>query len=223
MDPIESKLVLLTCGDVGPPHGSRGLATVRAAARPGRAEIDPLLASSTLVRLVVAGTDADLAAALVRLLRRERLDVEVAFLPAGRSIAARTWGLPSDLTAAVDADARPAPLVRDDGGGVLTGQARVPGLDGEVYADDTLVLRGRGHLVVEPGPDGIGVRASRTGRRPDGRTRVVTGAGRGSATARAVQLGGHPFVPVLDGEPHPREVRRWAWYRHAQDWLLVRP
>jgi len=28
---------------------------------------------------------------------------------------------------------------------------------------------------------------------------------------------------VHDGLAHPRPVTRWAWYRHAADWLLVRP
>ena len=28
---------------------------------------------------------------------------------------------------------------------------------------------------------------------------------------------------VTDGVPTPGEVRRWTWYRHTTDWLLVRP
>jgi hypothetical protein len=28
---------------------------------------------------------------------------------------------------------------------------------------------------------------------------------------------------LLDGVAHPRPVRRWSWYRHTGDWLLVRP
>jgi hypothetical protein len=47
-------------------------------------------------RVIVSGTDADLAAVLVRLLRRERLDVEVAYLPRGKSVVAQVWGLPRD-------------------------------------------------------------------------------------------------------------------------------
>src|SRR4051794_41776144 len=69
--------MLLTCGDE----------------LPGRAEVDPLL-TGDVRRIVVAGTDADLAAVLVRLLRRDRLDVELAYVPADRrSAAARLWGL----------------------------------------------------------------------------------------------------------------------------------
>ena len=51
-------------------------------ARPGRAELDPVLAEHDPRRLIVAGTDADLAAVLVRLLRTDRLHIEVAYLPA---------------------------------------------------------------------------------------------------------------------------------------------
>ena len=193
---------------------------------PGRAELDPVLRELTARRLVVMGTDADLAAVLGRLLRRERLDVEVAYVPRGRSAAAVVWGLPRDTSAlALDGVAAPVPLVRDDAGGVLFGRAAAR-LRGEGYCDETLVLRGAGQVVVQAGPGGIAVRASRTGRAPDGRRRAVpprAPAGRGSAVGRAVQLGGEPFTPVLDGVPHPRAVNRWAWYRHTADWLLVRP
>ncbi len=230
MNTLDAGPVLLTCGDPSPHYGSRALAalpTVVLPSCPGRAELDPVLRDLTARRVVVAGTDADLAAVLLRLLRRERLDVEVAYLPRGRSAAARAWGLPRDPAAlALDGAALPVPLIRDDAGGVLVGRAAVRRLRGEVYCDETLVLRGSGHVVVQPGPDGVAVRVSRTGRSPDGRTRAVpprAPSGRGSAVGRAVQLGGDPFAPVLDGVPHPRAVTRWAWYRHTADWLLVRP
>jgi hypothetical protein len=226
---LDAGPVLLTCGDPSPHNGSRalaGLPTVVLPSCPGREELDPVLRDLTARRLVVAGTDADLAAVLLRLLRRERLDVEVAYVPRGRSAAARVWGLPRDPAAlALDGVAAPVPLIRDDVGGVLVGRAAVR-LRGEAYCDETLVLRGAAQVVVAPGVDGIAVRASRTGRAPDGRTRAVpprAPAGRGSAVGRAVQLGGEAFTPVLDGVPHPRTVTRWAWYRHTADWLLVRP
>jgi hypothetical protein len=226
MNTLDAGPVLLTCGDH---HGSRalaGLPTVVLPSRPGRAELDPVLRDLAARRIVVAGTDADLAAVLVRLLRRERLDVEVAYVPRGRSAAARAWRLPRDASRlALDGTAAPVPLIRDDTGGVLVGRAQVR-LRGEVYCDETLVLRGSARVVVAAGPSGVAVRASRTGRAPDGRIREVpprAPAGRGSAVGRAVQLGGEPFTPVLDGVAHPRAVTRWAWYRHTADWLLVRP
>jgi hypothetical protein len=229
MNTLDAGPVLLTCGDPSPHNGSRALAelpTVVLPSCPGREELDPVLRDLTARRVVVAGTDADLAAVLVRLLRRERLDVEVAYVPRGRSAAARAWGLPRDPAAlALDGVATPVPLIRDDVGGVLVGRAQAR-LRGEVYCDETLVLRGAAQVVVAPGMDGIAVRASRTGRAPDGRTRAVpprAAAGRGSAVGRAVQLGGEAFTPELDGVPHPRTATRWAWYRHTADWLLVRP
>jgi hypothetical protein len=110
---------------------------------------------------------------------------------------------------------------------VLVGRGEIRGLRGECYCDETLVLRGAAPwLVVAPSPaGGLAVRAGRFGRRPDGRTRPVPAAapsGRGSAVGRAVQVGCEPATVLLDGAAHPRPVRRWSWYRHTGDWLLVR-
>jgi hypothetical protein len=241
VSPIDSDVVLLTCSDQGqdrrlPVHGSRpggplaGLATVALPARPGRTDFDPLLAEHAPRRIVVAGTDADLAAVLLRLLRTERLDIEVAYLPAGRSPATAAWGLPTGGAAAalaVRGTAEPVPLARDDGGGVLVGRGEIRDVNGECYCDETLVLRGPArHLVVAPGPHGIAVRAGWGGRAPDGRMRPVpvrAPHGAGSALGRAVQVGCEPATVVADGVPHPRPLPRRTWYRHTSDWLLVRP
>ncbi|MGH3968677.1 MAG: peptidase M50, partial [Mycobacterium sp.] len=51
-------------------------------------------------RLVVVGSDADLAAVLTQLLRADRLDVEVAFVAARRSPATRAYRLPAGRRAA---------------------------------------------------------------------------------------------------------------------------
>jgi hypothetical protein len=41
---------------------------------------------------------------------------------------------------------------------------------------------------------------------------------------RAAQLGCRPGVTVVrDGVPAERPVNRRSWYRHTEDWLLVRP
>jgi hypothetical protein len=237
---IDPEAVLLTCAGDGqarrlPFHGSRrapeldGVPTVALPARPGRADLDPVLGAGPR-RVIVHGTDADLAAVLLRLLRTDRLDLEVAYVPARRSAVAALFGLPSGRGAhelALAGRARPAPLVRDDTGGVLAGRAEIRGLTGECFCDDTLVLRGATpRLVVAVRPDGVAVRAGRGGRLPDGATRPVpltARAGRGSARGRAVQLGGMPFTPLADGVPHPRPLERRSWYRHTDDWLLVRP
>ncbi len=244
MAPDDTRVVLLTCGDEPGPGGPR---TVAVPSRPGRADLDPVLTDPDLRRLVVVGTDADLAAVLQRLLRTERFTVELAYVPVDRrSAAARVWGLPhgpGSRTAALElarhGTAHPSPLVRDDVGGVLVGRAEVRGVHGEVYCDALLALRGSARrLVVTPWPHGAGaagvdgavggvaVRAGRWGTPPDGRTRAVpptARTGRGAATGRAVQLGCLPATVVHDGVRHPRPVTRWAWYRHVADWLLVRP
>ena len=245
MSPIDSDVVLLTCSDEGqarrlPVHGSRpggplaALAAVAHAvslpARPGRTDVDPVLAEHDPRRVVVAGTDADLAAVLLRLLRTERLDVELAYLPVRRSPATAAWGLPTGraaATLALEGNASPAPLVRDDTGGVLVGRGEIRDVRGECYCDEKLVLRGHARrLVVAPGPAGVAVRAGRSGRAPDGRTRPVpvrAPRGTGSALGRAVQVGCEPTIVVADGVPHPRPLPRRTWYRHTSDWLLVRP
>jgi hypothetical protein len=182
---IDSTVVLLTCSDDGQTqqfgtHTSRpvaGVPVVALPARPDRTLIDPVLAEHEPQRVLVAGTDADLAAVLARLLRTDRLGVELAYLPSARSAAAAAWGLPtgeSALHLALTGAASPVPLVRDDAGGVLVGRAEIRDLAGECYCDSVLVLRGTARrLVVTPGPAGIAVRAGWTGRTPDGRERAV--------------------------------------------------
>jgi hypothetical protein len=234
---FDADVVLLTCGDGAAPAAVGGR-TVAVAPRPDRADLDPVLAVAALRRLVVAGTDADLAAVLLRLLRTERLGIELAYVPVDRrSAAARVWGVPFGATAvelARQGVAQPVPLVRDDGGGVLVGRGEVRSVYGEAYCDEVLALRGSARrLVVTPWPGdgggagGVTVRASRWGGgEPDGRVRPVAPrarSGHGAATGRAVQLGCLPATLVRDGVAHPRPVTRWAWYRHVADWLLVRP
>jgi len=230
VDPIDPELMLLACSDAGlPDNGSPG-PIIRLPARPGRDELDPLLDAHAPRRVAVAGTDADLAAVLLRLLRTERLDVELAYLPVADSPAVRAWGLPTGAAAAALArtgKATAVPLVRDDGGGVLVGRGEVHDITGECYCDETLVLRGRARrLVVTPGPEGIAVRAGWSGRAPDGGLRplpATAARGHGSARGRAVQVGGRPATVIADGVAHPRPLPRRTWYRHTADWLLVRP
>lgn len=243
-------MVLLACGDGLGGLASAGLRTVAVPALPGRTDLDPVLADPDLRRLVVAGTDADLAAVLRRLLRADRLGVELAYLPATRrSVAAHVWGLPpgaAALECARHGVAQAVPLVRDDAGGVLVGRAEIRGagggaVHGEAYCDEVLALRGTARrVVVTPWPGAtrprppagaagaagvLAVRAGLLGTLPDGRVRAVpptARAGRGAAIGRAVQVGCLPATLEHDGVVHPRPVTRWAWYRHVADWLLVR-
>jgi hypothetical protein len=190
---------------------------------PGRTEIDPLLAALDGRRLAVCGTDADLAAVVLRLLRTERLEeVPVAYLPArDDSAAADLWGLPTDPARALDLALRGepdrVPLVRDDAGGVLVGLGVLAPVRGVAYCDDEQVLRGQASsLEVTPDPSGGAggvVRVVRFG---------LLGRRVHTAYGRATQVGCLPAQPVCDGVRHPRAVSRWTWYRHTQDLRLVR-
>ena len=224
--------VVLTCGDAFRSWAEHFPTTtvVPLAGTPSRADVDPLLDDA--VRLVVAGTDADLAAVLVRLLRAGRLDLPVAFLPPASSEAATVWGIPTTPRAALDlaasGTASPAPLIRDDRGGVVAGVHRVEAFSGVAYCDEHELVRGdAAGLVVRPDPDhagrtdvgpgGGGVTATLLGpRRLLGRRRerVVHG--------RAATVGCRPAAASRDGVADPRPLERRSWYRHTEDWHLVR-
>ncbi len=237
---------MLTCGDAAPRWGDGpaealdppSTRVVAVPARPGRGDVDPVLDAAALDqtaqgeggRLVVAGTDADLAAVLVRLLRAERLDVPVAFLPVAPSEAARVWGVPTDPAAALDVArdgvACPAPLLRDDRGGVVAGAHVVGAFDGVVYCDEHEVLRGgAAGLAVRPDPDGGpaatgGVSVVVTGPR---RLAGLRAGAEHRARGRAATIGCRPAALRRDGVDEDRPVERRSWYRHAVDWTLVRP
>jgi hypothetical protein len=206
--------------------GARGPGAGDAAAvpaRPGREELSEILAGMDGRRLVVCGTDADLAAVLLRLLRTEAVGtVPVGYVPSCASSAvARLWGLPSTPAAAAELALRGepdrVPLVRDDSGGVLLGLGVVRPLDGVAYCDGEVVLRGRAARL-EVTPDralGLVVRVVRRGLPGliGGRARLMAG--------RAVQLGCRPTGVWRDGVAE-RTTDRWTWYRHTEDWLLIR-
>jgi hypothetical protein len=157
-------------------------------------------------RLIVVGSDADLAAVLTRLLRADRLDVEVGH--------ATGW---LKARRARRGTAQRVPLIRDETGHVIVGAAEWRGADGapllgEAVVDDTRLFDGEVTGVrIEPTSGMPGLRAAVTGR---GRRRWLAG--------RAAQLGTAGALVVRDGVPAPRSVRRSTFYRHTQGWLLVR-
>lgn len=161
-------------------------------------------------RVVVLGTHADLATVLTRLLRTDRLDVEVGF-------AARRWTARRARTGT----ARRVPLIRDETGTVIARAAYwLPGAEtartiaGEAVVDDTVLFDGEATGVcIEPIPQLPGLRASELTTRMRPR-RWVTG--------RAAQLGTTGALVVRDGVAGPRPLRRSTFYRHTQGWLAVR-
>lgn len=177
------------------PRPLRGLPTV------GIDDIDGLR------RVIVTGPAADVAAVLTRLLKADRLDVEVAHARTG-------WS----ARRALRATARRVPLIRDETGTVLVCAAEWRGKDadqlvGEAIVDDTVLFDGEAHGVrIEPLEVMPGLRASVLSRR---------GRALGWVSGRAAQLGTPGAVVVRDGVAVPRPVRRSTFYRHTEGWLSV--
>ncbi|MDX3657530.1 hypothetical protein PV646_09470 [Streptomyces sp. ID05-26A] len=188
-------------------------------ARPGKDDVDRHLDAD---RLVVVGTDADLAAVALRLLRKEKLgSVALGYVPAADSSVAALWGLSTDparaLDVALNGDVDPVPLVRDDVGGVLVGLGVLAPVRGVGYSDADNVLRGQASRIeCTPDPDGgLGLQIRIVNKRLLGsKVRV--------SRPRAFQLGCLPTTVVLDGHKHPRPMDKWTWYRHTEDLRLVR-
>jgi len=167
-------------------------------------------AAAGVRRLVVVGDEADLAAVLSRLIRKDLLDIEVApVLPDG-------WN-PLRVRCALTGVARRVPLIRDDTGTVLVGAALwVPPagaatIHGEAVVDDTMLFDGAV----------TGVRIEPTPQLPGLRARVLGGSRRRWVTGRAAQLGTTGALVVRDGVPGAREVKRSTFYRHTTGWLRV--
>ena len=228
----------LSCGntDHAARPGSHSVKWFDVPASPGREDIDPLLADTT-DRIVVHGTDADLAAVVLRLLRKNRLgDLAVGYVPVAQSPAAELLGLePGDFDRAFTAEPRPAPLIRDDSGGVLLASGRIEPITGQVYCDDERVLNGPAlALEVTPDPQAAPLPVptadpAEANLEPATDGLVVTVVQRrffrrrsSSARGRAAQASFRSATVVRDGVPHPRQVNKWVWYRHTQDLLLAR-
>lgn len=221
--------ILLACGNAGsntelPMIAERDDIRVhRVPATPGKADLEQILTDLGDLRLIVHGSDADLNAVALRLLRTERLGaVAVGYLPVDPdSAVAELWGLPTDLGRALDTalggEPDRVPLVRDDVGGVLVGRGVVSPVRGVGYCDDQVALRGQANRVeVTPDPDGgpgLAVRVVRGG---------LFGRRARSFQGRAFQLGCLATTATSDGVRHPRPVTRWTWYRHTEDLRLVR-
>jgi len=172
-------------------------------------------------RLIVVGSDADLAAVLTQLLRADKLEVELGFVSRRRSPATRAYRIPAGRRAARRArrgSARRVPLIRDETGTAIVGAAhwRPPGdaqlLHGEAVVDDTVLFDG----------DVAEVRIVPTATLPGLRARVWGGRSRRWLAGRATQLGSTGAAVVRDGVPVARATRRSTIYRNTEGWLLVR-
>jgi hypothetical protein len=161
-------------------------------------------------RVLVVGSDADLAAVLTRLLKADRLDVEVGHVR-------RPW----HARRCRGGQARRVPLIRDETGTAIVGAAHwlpptedARTLRGEAVTDDTLLFDG----------DVTGVRIEPTDAMPGLRASVLSARMRPKrwVSGRAAQLGTDAALVVRDGVPAKKPVRRSTFYRHTQGWLQVR-
>ncbi len=207
---------VLVFGDRRVPGSLSGLPVHRA---DGPADVDTAIGDYG--RLVVVGADAELAAVLTRLLRADRLDVEVAYAPPRRTRATRIYRVPAGRRAARRARrgaARRVTLIRDETGSAIVGRAAwLPGddqrvINGEAVVDDTTLFDGEVAAVrIEPTLAMPGLRAS-----------VQNGIWRRWVSGRAAQLGSTGVTVVRDGVSASRAARRSTFYRHVEGWLLVR-
>jgi hypothetical protein len=188
---------------------------------------DPAVLDATIAetrRVVVVGTDTDLATVLTKLLRAGRLDVEVGYAPRRRTAATRVYRVPAGRRAAHRArrgSAGRVPLIRDETGSAIVGAAhwRPPDdrqlLHGEAVVDDATLFDGDvAEVRIEPTAALPGLRARVSGSRLGSSGRWVPG--------RAAQLGTTGAAVVRDGVLAPRAARRSTFYRHTEGWLLVR-
>lgn len=218
--------VVLICGDAPLPLPLGSVSASSAPAVPGKDDFDEVFSKLQVAespRLIVVGSDAALAATLTRLMRTDRLHIELAYVTEHHSDATDAYSLAVGARAARTAlkgIAKPVPLIRDDAGIALVGLASVTGpggepLVGETYVDDTRLFSGATPgMQVRPIPRMPGLRASVPPRRRWLPRRWVEG--------RAVQLGSPAAALTRDGVLNPRDLKRSTFYRHDREWLLVR-
>jgi len=209
-------VAVLVFGDGRAPRQLRDLTASRIERDANNSVLDAAIGAHR--RLVVVGSDADLAATLTRLLRAQRLDVEVAYVPRRGTRATRVYRLPAGRRAARRArhgSAQRVTLIRDDTGSVIVGRARwLPedggrSLHGEAVVDDTVLFDGDvAGVCIEPTQDVPGLRARIRGGR------WVAG--------RAAQLGSAGVRVERDSVFASRAARRSTFYRHVEGWLAVR-
>ena len=194
---------------------------------PGK-DIDALLTG----RIVVIGEENQLAAVVLRMLRRGLLGTpetgppdahtEVAYIALQRNEFSTRWRLPIGADAvgtALGGVAFPVPVVRDDAGGVLISHGEIDDPVATVYVDERQILAGpASRLIVRPDPaQGVAVTIERRrALRLPPRREVHLG--------RAVSIGfAEPTVVTSDGVPRPRPAARWTYYAHTEPLYLVRP
>lgn len=242
--------VLLVAAGSGPGPGaalrSAGAVSVEVVPVPvpaGRDVLDPVLDRLDGRLLVVAGPVAAVGDVVVRLLRRDALDVPVAVLPAAdplsRSFAAGL-GVPADpagaAAVALRGRAQAVDLVRDDAGQVVLWAAALSAAP-HGHRPRRAPLRGYvdEHRMADGRPlsrDVVGNAGGGPRRAPadptDGRLDVWLVPGGWwrrpwHRRGRATEVSGEQWWLTVDGREHPRPVRRRAWWVEPGRLRLVLP
>lgn len=186
--------------------------------------VDELLTDN----LVVLGSDADLNAIVLRLLRKNRIaTTRLTYLTPEPTPITALWQIPTGAEAAgvmLQAARRqqPAavPLARSDAGGVLVGRGTISPMVGNIYVDENRVLAGTAkEIAVTPHP-AKGLAVSITQPKFFGLTTTTT-----TTLGRATELGliGNDIAIVSDGIRHPRPMKRWVYYQHTEPLQIIRP
>ncbi|MEO5834044.1 MAG: hypothetical protein ABJA16_10110 [Nakamurella sp.] len=194
---------------------------------PGK-DIDRLLTG----RIVVIGEENQLAAVVLRMVRRGLLGAPdtgpppeitpVGYIPLRRNAFATRWRLDvgvAGVERACTGAVHPIPIARDDNGGVLISQGEIGDPAGTAYLDEHTVLSGpAGRLVVRPDvPAGLTVTVER-------KRALRLPPKRQTHTGRAFSVGfDTPTTVVSDGVARPRALPRWTWYAHTEPLYLARP
>lgn len=218
--------IVLICGDAPLPLPLGSIDATRVPALPEKDDFDGAFSTLQVVpdpRLIVVGDDAAFAATLTRLMRTDRLHIELAYVSEHSTAATDAYRLATGAKAAktaLEGKAKSVPLIRDDAGIALVGAATLEGpegekLVGEAYADDSLLFSGTTRQVtIVPSHRMPGVRTAVAPRWRWLPHKWLEG--------RAVQLGSPAAMLTRDGVRNPRPLKRSTFYRHDQEWLLVR-
>ena len=217
--------VVLKCGDSPVPLPLGELTSFTVPELPEKQDFDEALSQLQVVtepRLIVVGNDGAFAAALTRLMRLERLHVELAYVTENRSDATDAYKLATGARAARTAlkgTVHTVPLIRDDAGIALVGAATVTGpadadeLIGEAYVDDNKLFSGTvPGIRIVPSPKLPGIKAS-----VDRKSRW---SGRRWLEGRAIQLGSPAARLVLRRGGQPTRSQAFDLLPARQDLVV---
>lgn len=179
----------------------------------------------------VAGPVGALGAVLAALLRRDRLDIGVAWRPTSDPLASglsRTLGLEASGRLSGEAS-KTYGLVRDDQGGVLLARGRITAAHGAVGARSLTASRFGAQIYHDEKRVADG-EIQRVDVRPDWTAKDTLKVNvhkqlwrRGAITnGRAIQVACDQARIEIDGVPFPRSMTKWTWYADARlRWTLI--